>query len=354
MPQQSYWQSHSFPWRSSRSEPREILRQGIRSNRLNPVPIENATDQFCPVDGLGHNQVWEIAVPARPEAGDRRRPHLHLPRRQPGREAHGPGRRRYGGDRVPAHRCARLADRGDEPQRHRGQLQPADGLRRAGGSWESGPGFTGHVVDAGSRLVYMQQRYYDPTIGRFLSVDPVTTNATNGDSFSRFHYGGNNPHRYVDPDGRLPIVPAIVLARMGLGATVGAAVEVGWQMGIDEKDWNEIDWMDVKISAGIGALVPGYGSFAFRGIGARNVITYSRRAVGHLRSQSARTVAKVRKFARAIGRHQQRIASEGLQVLRTGVLATSGGALNRVLQRANDQGEEKSASSAPREERRKE
>ena len=38
-------------------------------------------------------------------------------------------------------------------------------------------GFTGHVQDAESELVYMQQRYYDPMAGRFLSVDPVVTDA---------------------------------------------------------------------------------------------------------------------------------------------------------------------------------
>ena len=36
-----------------------------------------------------------------------------------------------------------------------------------------GPGFTGHVEDSPTGLTYMQQRYYDPQIGGFLSVDPV-------------------------------------------------------------------------------------------------------------------------------------------------------------------------------------
>jgi len=39
---------------------------------------------------------------------------------------------------------------------------------------KDGPGFTGHVSDAVTGLSYMQQRYYDPQIGQFLSVDPVT------------------------------------------------------------------------------------------------------------------------------------------------------------------------------------
>jgi RHS repeat-associated protein len=68
-------------------------------------------------------------------------------------------------------------------------------------------GFTGHVNAPDIGLVYMQQRYYDPVAGRFLSIDPVVTYADTGDSFNRYAYSENNPYRYVDPDGRqvLPI-----------------------------------------------------------------------------------------------------------------------------------------------------
>jgi RHS repeat-associated protein len=65
-----------------------------------------------------------------------------------------------------------------------------------------GPGFTGHVQDATTGLTYMQQRYYDPMIGRFLSVDPVAANPNTGASFNRYMYGSNNPYRFLDPDGR--------------------------------------------------------------------------------------------------------------------------------------------------------
>ena len=59
-----------------------------------------------------------------------------------------------------------------------------------------GAGFTGHVSDAGTGFIYMQQRYYDPQIGRFLSVDPAES------EFNRYNYASNNPYRFVDPDGR--------------------------------------------------------------------------------------------------------------------------------------------------------
>jgi len=63
-------------------------------------------------------------------------------------------------------------------------------------------GFTGHVNDADTGLVYMQQRYYDPVAGRFLSVDPVETDPNLGFSFNRYAYANNSPFHYRDPDGR--------------------------------------------------------------------------------------------------------------------------------------------------------
>lgn len=67
---------------------------------------------------------------------------------------------------------------------------------------KDGPGYTGHVQDAATGLSYMQQRYYDPQIGRFLSVDPVTADGSTGGNFNRYWYANNNPYKFVDPDGR--------------------------------------------------------------------------------------------------------------------------------------------------------
>jgi len=65
-----------------------------------------------------------------------------------------------------------------------------------------GPGFTGHVQDAATGMTYMQQRYYDPLVGRFMSVDPITAFQDPTDSFNRYRYGNDNPYRFYDPDGR--------------------------------------------------------------------------------------------------------------------------------------------------------
>jgi RHS repeat-associated protein len=77
----------------------------------------------------------------------------------------------------------------------------------AAGTNPTGIGFTGHVNDADTGLVYMQQRYYEPLAGRFLSVDPVTTSGKDGGSFNRYAYAENNPYKFKDPDGQAVETP---------------------------------------------------------------------------------------------------------------------------------------------------
>jgi RHS repeat-associated protein len=72
----------------------------------------------------------------------------------------------------------------------------------AAGTVPSGIGFTGHVNDPDTGLVYMQQRYYDPIAARFLSVDPIVTDANTGKAFNLYEYANSNPYRFTDPDGR--------------------------------------------------------------------------------------------------------------------------------------------------------
>lgn len=65
-----------------------------------------------------------------------------------------------------------------------------------------GVGYTGHFIDVGTQLTYMQQRYYDPQVGGFLSADPMPSSPADGWNFNRYAYTAGNPFRYVDPDGR--------------------------------------------------------------------------------------------------------------------------------------------------------
>ena len=68
----------------------------------------------------------------------------------------------------------------------------------------TGTGFTGQVSDleSGTGLAFYNARYYDPALGRFTQPDTIIPNASNGQSFNRYTYVGNNPVRYTDPTGR--------------------------------------------------------------------------------------------------------------------------------------------------------
>jgi RHS repeat-associated protein len=63
-------------------------------------------------------------------------------------------------------------------------------------------GFTGREWDRDIDLVFSRTRYLDPTIGRFISPDPIAF--FGGENF--FRYVGNNPINFVDPTGLAPNV----------------------------------------------------------------------------------------------------------------------------------------------------
>jgi RHS repeat-associated protein len=75
-------------------------------------------------------------------------------------------------------------------------------------------GYTGHKFDKELDLSYMQARYYDPIIGRFLSNDPVgflghLDRFQSVQGFNRYAYANNNPYKFTDPDGKSPLAPIL-------------------------------------------------------------------------------------------------------------------------------------------------
>ena len=96
------------------------------------------------------------------------------------------------------------------------------------GSYEQGPGYTGHVTDAATGLSYMQQRYYDPQIGRFLSVDPVTAYDKPLTNSNRYAYANNNPYSFTDPDGRQSVGEMIDEKAMAAASRGDNAATYGW------------------------------------------------------------------------------------------------------------------------------
>ena len=76
---------------------------------------------------------------------------------------------------------------------------------RSMGTPGSGPGYMGELEEADTGLVYLKGRYYDPTIGRFMSRSYTSPVPEPFGDFNRFGYPGNNPFTHgLVPDVALP------------------------------------------------------------------------------------------------------------------------------------------------------
>ncbi|WP_411851768.1 RHS repeat domain-containing protein [Stenotrophomonas sp. LGBM10] len=125
-----------------------------------------------------------------------------------------------------------------------------------------GPGYTGHVMDGSTGLSYMQQRYMDPQLGVFLSVDPVDWQS-NEKHFNRYGYAYNNPYGFSDPDGRIPVAPFIY------GAVTGAVADIAVQKIMNPG--KPVDKVEVVIAAFVGSVSGGAGGVAIAGISSGSI-----------------------------------------------------------------------------------
>ena len=140
------------------------------------------------------------------------------------------------------------------------------------------------------------QRYYDPGIGRFLSIDAVEARES-GDNFNRYAYANNNPYRFTDPDGReagggyatglytmAPVDTATMSA--GIGLVADFTPVIGDIKGIVEAYQNPTL---ANVSAAVVGLVPIVGDGAGKVIKNADAIGG---AVKSLKGQAADLVAK--------------------------------------------------------------
>ena len=82
--------------------------------------------------------------------------------------------------------------------------------------------YRGYYYDTETGFYYLQSRYYDPEICRFINADSY---ASTGDGFTglnMFAYCNNNPILYLDSSGEVAVTAIILIISAAVGVTVAA------------------------------------------------------------------------------------------------------------------------------------
>ena len=117
--------------------------------------------------------------------------------------------------------------------------------------------YRGYYYDGETELYYLQSRYYDPELGRFISSDNYATTYNSAIGANMFAYCLNNPVLHSDDEGTWVHIAVGAL----VGGIVGAVSSVITQSLTGD---GTIDVVDVLIAAGSGAIS---GALAASGVG---------------------------------------------------------------------------------------
>ena len=129
--------------------------------------------------------------------------------------------------------------------------------------------FASEVRDS-TGLVYLGARYYDPELGRFTALDPLTGNNSNPQTLNRFVYCVNSPLIHTDPTGQI----LNFIAQIAGGAIIGAVV--GAVLAGASSNWNT----NAMIAGAAGGAISGAVAGATFGMGSTVSIGLSAAEVG--------------------------------------------------------------------------
>ncbi|URN93500.1 MAG: EndoU domain-containing protein [Candidatus Pristimantibacillus lignocellulolyticus] len=88
-------------------------------------------------------------------------------------------------------------------------------------------GYTGLGYDYTSGLNNARSRYFDASIGRFISEDTVEGDNKNPLSLNLYTYVQKNPNKYVDPSGNIPVLIAL-LGKVIVNYAIDVMIGVGF------------------------------------------------------------------------------------------------------------------------------
>jgi len=102
--------------------------------------------------------------------------------------------------------------------------------------------FSGQLLDAATSLYYLRARVYDPSLGRFLEIDPMPSNPADPYT-ATYAYSADGPTVFSDPSGQLP----------GFLKAIGHFFSEGyrdWQTGAESYPWTQyVGWPLIAVGS---------------------------------------------------------------------------------------------------------
>ena len=103
-----------------------------------------------------------------------------------------------------------------------------------------------------SGLYYLQIRYYNPEIGRFINADSLVSTGQGVLGYNMFAYCNNNPVNASDPTGQSAILTMVLIGTI-VGVVASFGIDAGKQLVNNGGDFSEVDWGRAANSGIVGA-----------------------------------------------------------------------------------------------------
>ena len=89
--------------------------------------------------------------------------------------------------------------------------------------------YRGYVYDKETGFYYLQSRYYNPEVGRFINADALVATGQGLLGNNMFAYCNNNPVNYIDPSGESCVLFAFIAATIiaGVSNAISTAISGG-------------------------------------------------------------------------------------------------------------------------------
>jgi RHS repeat-associated protein len=184
---------------------------GYNGDSLRMCKVSGSSAQPC--QATGNTQfLWDVAVQLPLLMKDGSTSYIYGPAGLPLEQVNGTTTLWYHHDQIGS---TRLVTDSAGTSQATYTYDPYGGLAATTGTLTNPVRFAGQYLDAESGLYYLRNRYYDPTSGQFVSVDPAL-------AIGVLPYGfvGGNPLNQTDPTGLCPLCIVVVVILVGGGLCV--------------------------------------------------------------------------------------------------------------------------------------